>query len=79
MPVRRYEFRISGRLSERIRAAFTGMTVRDAPTQTIIRVDVADDAQLHDLLRLIQDLGLRLVSIDEVPPAPPADPSATGG
>jgi hypothetical protein len=77
MPVRRYEFRVAGRLPEQARAAFAGMVARDVPPQTIIRAEVDDDAQLHDLLRLIQDLGLRLVSIDEVPPAPPPDPART--
>lgn len=77
--MRRFEFRVSGRLSEQARSAFTGMVAREVPPQTIIRGDVADDDQLHDLLRLIQDLGLRLVSIDEVPPAGPPGPAGTGG
>jgi hypothetical protein len=47
MPVRRYEFRVAGRLSEQARAAFAGMVARDVPPQTIIRVEVDDDAQLH--------------------------------
>lgn len=71
--MRRYEFRIAGRLSDRVRSAFAGMDAHDVPPQTIIRGEVDDDAQLHDLLRLIQDLGLRLVSIDEVPTDPPPD------
>ena len=70
MPVRRYEFRVSGRLSERTQGAFTDMVVQDAPPETIIYGDVADDSQLHGVLALIQNLGLRVVSVNEVPAAP---------
>lgn len=71
MPARRYEFRVSGRLSERTQGAFTDMFVRDAPPETIIYGDVVDDSQLHGVLALIQNLGLHVVSVNEVPAVPP--------
>ena len=66
MPSRRYEFRVAGLVSERTRGAFPDMTVVDAPPETIILGTVVDDSQLHGVLALIQDLGLRVVSVNEV-------------
>ncbi len=70
MPARRYEFRVAGRLSERVQGAFADMAVKDAPPETIISGDVVDDSHLHGVLALIQNLGLHVVSVNEVPPAP---------
>jgi hypothetical protein len=93
MPARRYEFRVAGRLSERAQGAFVDMAVNDAPPETIISGDVVDDSHLHGVLALIQNLGLHVVSVNEVPPAPsqglrdrhgqrpspPADPEQNDG
>jgi hypothetical protein len=70
MPARRYEFRVAGRLSERAQGAFADMVVNDAPPETIISGDVVDDAHLHGVLALIQNLGLHVVSVNETPTAP---------
>lgn len=57
------------------------MAVRDAPAETIISGDVVDESHLHGVLALIQTLGLRVVSVNEVPraedPAPDDDRSET--
>lgn len=66
MTSRRYEFRVAGLLSERTRGAFPEMTVVDAPPETIILGEVIDESHLHGLLALIQDLGLRVVSVNQV-------------
>jgi hypothetical protein len=93
MPARRYEFRVAGRLSERAQGAFADMVVNDAPPETIISGDVVDDSHLHGVLALIQNLGLHVVSVNEVSPArsqgprdrhrerpnAPADPGANDG
>lgn len=63
----RYEFRVAGLLSDRTRDAFPDMTVVDAPPDTVIVGAVIDDAHLHGVLAVIQDLGLRVVSVHEVP------------
>jgi hypothetical protein len=63
----RYEFRVAGRLSDRTRGAFADMVVRDAPPETIVYADVLDESHLHGVLALIQDLGLHVVSLHEVP------------
>ncbi|AEA26417.1 hypothetical protein ACFQ34_02055 [Pseudonocardia benzenivorans] len=62
-PEGHYEIRIIGRLSDRARAAFPGMEVREVPAETIISGDLADDGGVQDVLRLIQSLGLQVVSV----------------
>ena len=67
MSSRRYEFRVAGRLSDHTRGAFSDLEVVQAPPETIIYGDIADEAELHGVLARIQDLGLRVVSLHEVP------------
>ena len=69
MPSHRYVFRVAGLVSERSRAAFPDMMVVDAPPETIITGEVRDESHLHGVLVMIQSLGLRVVSMQEVPPA----------
>jgi hypothetical protein len=69
MPPRRYEIRVSGRLSARVRGAFPGMDVEEAPAESIIAGTVDDAGQLVDVLELIQSLGLHVVAVDQVSPA----------
>jgi len=63
-----YQFRVAGHLSERARSAFPDMVLMDAPSETIIYGEVIDEAHLHGLLALIQDLGLHVVALHEVRP-----------
>jgi hypothetical protein len=39
----------------------------DAPPETIIVGEVTDEAHLHGVLALIQDLGLHVVAVYEAP------------
>jgi hypothetical protein len=57
--VMRYEVRVAGRMSELARSAFRGMAVASVAPETIIYSEVADDADLHGLLELCQNLGCR--------------------
>ena len=85
MPAQRYEFRVAGRLSERAQGAFVDMSVHDAPAETVISGEVVDDAHLHGVLAQIQNLGLHVVSVLQVPSAPEsadrhtAPPTAAAG
>ena len=79
MSSRRYEFRVAGLLSDRTRGAFHDMAVRDAPAETIISGDVVDESHLHGVLALIQTLGLRVVSVNEVPRGAADDPAPGDG
>jgi hypothetical protein len=66
---RRYEFRVSGLLSERTRGAFPDMTVVDAPPETIILGDVLDESHLH---------GVHVVSVHQIPGVPGEGPGRSG-
>jgi hypothetical protein len=70
MPARRYEVRVRGRLSPRLRDAFADMEVVEAPAETVIGSTVGDATQLSDVLSLIDSLGLHVVAIDQVAPDP---------
>ena len=63
----RYAFRVAGRLSDSARDAFVGMEVVEVPAETIITGSVEAD-RLQEVLALIQDLGLRVVSVQRVTP-----------
>lgn len=60
----RYEIRVTGHLAPRWGAWFGGMAVvpHDDGT-TVIAGPVADQSELHGLLRKLSDLGLPLVSV----------------
>lgn len=54
---------VRGRLSNRLAAAFDGMTLVRRTGATELVGEVADQAQLHGLLSRIRDLGLELESV----------------
>jgi hypothetical protein len=68
MPDRRYEVRVTGRLSQRARSAFAGMEVEEVTAETVISGLVHQDEQLHEFLSAIQSLGLHVVSVQQVAP-----------
>jgi hypothetical protein len=68
MPGRRYEVRVSGRLSQRARDAFASMDVAEVTAETVISGQVEQDEQLHELLAVVQALGLHVVSVQQVAP-----------
>jgi hypothetical protein len=68
-----YEFRVHGRLSDRARHAvddFSEMRVVPAPPETIIYGSVPDESHLHGMLVLLENLGLRIVSLHQIPELP---------
>ncbi|HJQ47488.1 MAG TPA: hypothetical protein VJ870_14410 [Amycolatopsis sp.] len=70
MTERTYEFRVSGELSEHvcdIVGDFSEMRIITAPPETLIYSRVPDVTYLHSILRLCEDLGLRIVSVQRVP------------
>jgi hypothetical protein len=66
MPARRYEVRVVGRLSQRARDALADTEVSEVTAETVISGVVQRDEQLHDLLAMVQSLGLRVVSVQQV-------------
>ena len=74
MPDRRYEVRVTGRLSERVRDALVGMDVAEVTAEAVISGVVPRADQLHELLDLVQSLGLHIVSVQQVVPDPSCPP-----
>jgi hypothetical protein len=67
MTSRRFEFRVQGPLSDSARREFYGLSVTDAPVETIVSGEVIDESHLHGILALVRLLDLHLVSMHEVP------------
>jgi hypothetical protein len=79
MPPRRYQVRVRGRLSSRVKDALPDMEVAEAPAETVIGSTVGDAGQLSDVLSLIESLGLHVLAVEQVadPVVPvPRRPSA---
>lgn len=71
MNAERYEIRLAGRLDPRWTAWFDGMSLtHDSDGSTTLRGHVADQAALHGVLGKVRDLGLPLISVTRVEPAP---------
>jgi hypothetical protein len=62
----RYEFRIRGRVGDRLLSSFGGFDAEVLPPETILRGSVEDQAALHGVLQLIEALGLELVEVRQV-------------
>ncbi len=62
-----YEIRIEGHLSPQWVDWFSGMTIAlEDNGETLLTGPVADQAALHGLLKIIRDLGLQLISVNQV-------------
>jgi hypothetical protein len=66
MSDRRYEVRVTGRLSQVARDAFAGMDLTEVTAETVISGVIHRDEQLHDMLAVVQSLGLHVVSVEQV-------------
>jgi len=64
-----YEIRVAGRLSPQWADWFEGMTLILEGSETRLSGPVADQAALHGLLKKVRDLGLTLLSVNQLPPA----------
>jgi hypothetical protein len=62
----RYEFRVRGRLAERLLSSFEGFDAEVQPVETILSGEVEDQAALHGVLEQIESLGLELVEVKQV-------------
>lgn len=62
-----YQIRIGSQLSEHWTAWFDQMTLTKAENgDTLFTGPVADQAALHGLLRKVRDLGLPLISVNQI-------------
>ena len=63
----KYEIRVKGRLSETTLAAFHGLRSELRPVETVLVGQLRDQAELHGILSNLQDLGLELVELRQIP------------
>ena len=62
-----YEIRLKGHVDEHWSEWFDNLTItHDEDDNTILADPVADQSALHGLLKKVQDLNLRLISVTEV-------------
>ena len=62
-----YEIRIKGQLDSRWGDWFEGLTITLAEEgETLLTGPVADQAALHGLLKKVRDLGMPLLSVNQV-------------
>jgi hypothetical protein len=65
----RYEIRLKGHLDDRWADWFGDLTLtREDNGETLLRGPVVDQTALYGLLRKVRDLGLPLVSVNQVDP-----------
>lgn len=62
MSVREYRLTIEGELSDRMAAAFAGMTLTRTKGNTVLEGPVRDQAELQGILQRVSSLGLTLLS-----------------
>jgi hypothetical protein len=69
-PNSHYAFRVNGRLGEEMQSWFEDMTVTvdetTSPPQTLIHGVMRDQAALYGLISRIRDLGLTLLSVNNI-------------
>jgi hypothetical protein len=77
-PIQYYEIRVKGLLAQRWSAWFDGLIVETdaADGTTVMRGPVVDQAALHGLLQKLRDVGIPLVSLTQLAPNTPTEPTA---
>ena len=69
MAGRTYRLEVEGELSDHAMFTFEGVTLTHAAGNTLLVGTVRDQAELHGLLQHLADLGLTLVSVNQLPRA----------
>ena len=60
----RYRITVRGRLTKRLASAFEGLDLEPGTGQTALIGEIRDQSHLYDVLDLVRDLGLDLVSVE---------------
>ena len=71
MQSRRYTVTVQGRLGERFRVAFPGVSIEPDPGHTRLITEPFDQAQLHGLFNRVRDFGIDILAVEAIPPDPP--------
>ena len=75
-----YQIRIKGHLGSQWTDWFEGLTITlEENGDTLLTGPVIDQAALHGLLKKVRDLGMPLVSVSPVEPAPRLHSGRPGG
>jgi hypothetical protein len=61
-----YRLAVRGELDERFAYLFSGMQMERAGGETVLTGQVIDQAQLHGFIERIEELGLELVSVEQL-------------
>jgi len=69
MAGRTYRLEVEGELSDNAMFTFEGLMLRHVAGNTLLVGTVRDQSELHGLLQHVADLGLTLVSVNQLPPA----------
>jgi len=64
----RYTVTVQGRLGERFRATFPGVSIEPGHGRTRLLTEAFDQGQLHGLLDRVRDFGFDLLSVETTPP-----------
>lgn len=64
-----YRLALRGELDERFAYLFDGMDMKRARGETVLTGQVKDQAQLHGFIERIHELGLDLLSVEQLPEA----------
>ena len=62
-----YEIRVRGRVGDHLADAL-GLAAEVEPVETVLRGPVRGQDDLHDLLAQLQEMGLELVEVRQLPP-----------
>jgi hypothetical protein len=62
-----YEIRVRGRVGEQL-ADSLGLAAEVEPVETVLRGPVQGQADLHEILAQLQEMGLELLEIRQLPP-----------
>ncbi|UCD38256.1 MAG: hypothetical protein JSW54_01890 [Fidelibacterota bacterium] len=73
-----YRIRIKGGLSKQWSDWFEGLEISSEKGSTMITGPIKDQAALHGILNRIRDLGITLVSVNQVVPNCDAEPAQIG-
>lgn len=63
----RYEIHIKGRVGDDLAVVFEGLTAEVLPVETVLHGDIRDQAELHGIIDLVQQLGLELIEVRRLP------------
>ena len=61
-----YEIRVAGHLSTNWATRFEGLSMRHEPEGETVLTGLLDQAALHGVLASTRDLGLRLISVNQI-------------